>query len=255
MNQQIPKIISLVNKTVIFLAGIGAIIISVGSLFGFLDIPLAKYPELTILLIGLFLTGISVLLIDGVNHIELLLQSKSISETIRLENVDDMYDYINRHLKSASISIDDITWGSRKGNRTKSEDEGYQKYLKTIEKVCKKKNIRYREISSLSDEHFFKRSINLMKYYNYHLGYYDISQNQIPLITFIVIDSKKVITANYRAPFLPPEGEVNLLISDPDVVKLYGDYFEALWFNSKKIKDNIQTDNKLIEQIKKKLNI
>src|SRR5665648_170088 len=155
MNQQIPKIISLVNKTVIFLAGIGAIIISVGSLFGFLDIPLAKYPELTILLIGLFLTGISVLLIDGVNHIELLLQSKSISETIRLENVDDMYDYINRHLKSASISIDDITWGSRKGNRTKSEDEGYQKYLKTIEKVCKKKNIRSRENSSPSDELFF----------------------------------------------------------------------------------------------------
>lgn len=178
-------------------------------------------------------------------------------EVIRFEDVAKFYDYISGKLNTASKSVDDITWGSRKGYRTKVEEEAYNNYLKAQEQVCKKGTIKYREVSSLTDQHYFQRSMNLIdkKYYSYHLGYYDISANPVPLMSFITIDSKEVLSGFYRVPRLPSEGEVYLSVSQPNLVKLFEDYFETLWVGSTKIKEADIINHDQIEAIKKKLKI
>lgn len=117
--------------------------------------------------------------------------------------------------------------------------------------------IKYREVSSLTDEHYFRRSINLIEkgYYSYHLGYYDISENPVPLISYIIIDSKEVVLGFYRVPVLPLEGEVYLCITQSILVRLFRDYFETLWTGSTKVKEADWVNKDLISQIKKKLNI
>ena len=173
------------------------------------------------------------------------------------ENVAELYDYVAVKLSTTSKSVDDITWGSRKGYRTKVEEEAYENYLKAVESVCRKGTIKYREVSSLTDEHYFRRSLNLIEkgYYSYHLSYYNISENPVPLMSYIIIDSKEVVLGFYRVPLLSSEGEVYLSVSQPILVRLFEDYFETLWAGSVKVKEASMVNYDLINQIKKKLNI
>jgi len=178
-------------------------------------------------------------------------------ELLQFENVAQLYDYVTSKLQEATNSVDDITWGSRKVYRTEVQEAAYQNYLKTIEAVCIKGTVTYREVSSLTDEHYFERSISLVKkgYYSYHLGYYDISKIKVPLMSYIIIDSSEVILGFYRAPVLQPEGEIYINVSQPMIVKLFEDYFETLWAGSTKLKEGNRIAWDVIEQIAKKLNV
>jgi hypothetical protein len=129
--------------------------------------------------------------------------------------------------------------------------------LKAIESVCRKGTIKYREVSSLTDEHYFRHSLNLIEkgYYSYHLGYYNISENPVPLMSYIIIDFKEIVLGFYRVLLLSSEGEVYLSISQPILVRLFKDYFETLWAGSVEVKEASMVNYNLINQIKKKLNI
>lgn len=178
-------------------------------------------------------------------------------EVLQFENVAQLYDYVASRLQKATKCVDDITWGSRKVYRTEVEDAAYQNYLKAIEVVCKRGTVTYREVSSLTDGHYFERSINLVKkgYYSYHLGYYDISNVRVPLISYIIIDSSEVILGFYRVPMLQPEGEVYINVRHPLLVKLFEDYFETLWLGSTKIKEGNKISWDIVEQIAKGLDV
>ncbi|MCJ7572209.1 MAG: hypothetical protein MUO82_10115 [Candidatus Thermoplasmatota archaeon] len=247
------------QKILLIIAGIAAIIISIADIFGILSIPwIADRIELiTLLLVGLFLTGITILFTETTTNIENEIKKLPGVEVMQFEDAADVYNYVTTQLITAEKSVDDITWGSRKGYRTKNEAKAYKKYVDVIEKVCKKDIIKYREISSLSDENYFNRSMHLIEkgYYNYHLGYYDTLKIQLPLMSFIIIDSKKVIVGFYRVPVLSPEGEIYLCITNDNIVRLYIDYFATLWTGSDKIKDTTNINENLISQIKEKLNI
>jgi hypothetical protein len=255
---QHPKV-ALIQKAILVLSGSTAIVLSLADLFGLLTLSWirSEIAIITLLLLGLFLLGITFLIEESTTRIEKEIKSLPGVEVIQFETVSDVYNYVAAQLRSATKSVDDITWGSRKGYRTKIEEQAYEHYLKAIELVCKKGNIKYREVSSLSDEHYFNRSMHLIKkkYYNYHLGYHDLSKTKVPLMSYIIIDSEQVILGFYRVPTLSPEGEIQLTITQPTIVKLYEDYFETLWSSSDKIKDTTKINHDLIGKIRKKLNI
>ncbi|MDP3830072.1 MAG: SLATT domain-containing protein, partial [Ignavibacteriaceae bacterium] len=179
------------------------------------------------------------------------------AKVLKFENCAEVYNHIATKISEAEISIDDITWGSRKDYRTKEEQDAYENYLLSINDVCAKGKVKYREISSLTDEHYFKRAIGLVKskHYSYHLGYYDTSSVNIPLISYIIIDRKEAIFGFYRAPFRSIEDEVYLQINDSLTLQLFIDYFETLWTGSTKIKEGKSVNISSIKSIADKLKI
>lgn len=252
--QPLPKILFFIDKIILLLTGISTIIISLGNFFGFFNYSFTNHPEIFYLFTGIFFTGITALLFAAITHIERLLEKKVVVQTTKLETIDDFYTSLAKELRSARVSIDDITWGCGTGCGTQSDREAYEKYIKTAEEICKNnKSVKYREISSLADEHFISRSENLINYFNYHLGYFNLSQFTIPLMTFIIIDSKKVITGSYKAAHAD-EGEVYSVITDPLVVSIFQGYYNTLWAQSEKIKDS-KVPSERIERIKKQKGI
>lgn len=271
LSNWITKVSDWLTKAGLILVGSAATLVSVASIFGFLT----EYPwiEERIALITLFLIGLLIMFVvfqqrdysptinskieECTKHLITEINNAPGVEVLSFENVAEFYEYVTSKLNTAKKSIDDITWGSRKVYGVPAEEEAYLNYVNMIEQVCKKGNIKYREVSSLTDERYFSRSMKLLEeeYYSYHLGYYDVSENPIPLISFIMIDSNEVIVGFYRVPTLPPEGEVHLSVSQPDLVRLFGDYFDTLWVGSDKVKEADIVNHDLINQIKNKLNI
>lgn len=249
-------------------AGI-AIIISILDLLGLLEHFewfTRKTPRLTLLLLSALAAFIVYQDKNKINKLSDQIQSAEENiitqmgqvqgvQVLRFKNITEVYNYIAGKISSAEETVDDITWGSRKEYRTQDEKIAYQNYLNVMAQSCQKQQITYREISSLANEHYFKRAENLLKYYNYRLGYHDISHFTVPLMSFIIIDSKEVMMGFYRVPTLSPEGEVYLSIKNPVILSLYRDYFETLWASSIKLKEGDEIDTSAIGSIKARLNI
>lgn len=158
---------------------------------------------------------------------------------------------------AAKDSIDDLTWGSYTGYRTEEEQKAYLHYVDTMNVVCAKGTVEYREVSSLSDEHYYKRSTDLLKYYSYHLGYFDISNINVPLISYVVIDSTEVILGFSRVPgrTRPLEGVIYLSIREPSIVRFFKDYYESIWIASTKLKEADRCNNAKLQEISSILHI
>jgi hypothetical protein len=177
-------------------------------------------------------------------------------EIHQFENVGNVYDYISSKLREARQGVKDITWGSYTGYRTEREQTCYDNYVKTIESVCKK-DIVYEEISSLSDEHYFRRSTNLLTYYNYHLAFHDISCISVPLISYVIIDSQEVILGFCRVSGVtrPLDNIVYLSVTNPMLVRFFFDYFTSIWHQAIKLKESNQVNKEKIKEIGIKLGI
>ena len=183
--------------------------------------------------------------------------SKAGVEIRQFENVGDVYDYVSSKLRAARNSVKDITWGSYTGYRNEHEQKCYDKYVRTIEDVCKKGEIVYEEISSLSDEQYFRRSTNLLKHYNYHLAYHDISCINVPLISYVIIDANEVVLGFCRVPGVthPSDNIVYLDVTNPMLVRFFFDYFVSIWHQAVKLKESTQVNKSKIEEIRLKLGV
>jgi hypothetical protein len=178
------------------------------------------------------------------------------AKVFRFKDVAESYEHIVKRIDGAECSVDDITWGSRTGYRTKPELDAYKGYAQCLDRVCSKGRVKYREISSLANEEYFRRSVDLLNknYYSYHLGYYDTSSVRMPpLISYVIIDRAEAIFGFYRAPVLPIDGEIHVRVTDKDLVDLFCDYFETLWTGSIKIKESAKIDWDRIEAIANRL--
>jgi hypothetical protein len=174
---------------------------------------------------------------------------------LEFSNVGDVYNYVADKLQGATDTVEDITWGSYTGYRTEKEQLAYEFYVKTMEEICGKGDIMYKEISSLSDSHYFDRAQNLCQYYSYHLAYHDISSMDVPLISFIIIDSKEVIIGFYRilGVVRALEGIVYLSIQNPLMIKFFSDYYGKIWAKAEKLKEANTVKIKRLEEINNKI--
>lgn len=174
---------------------------------------------------------------------------------LEFDNVGDVYDYVADRLQGATDTIEDITWASYTGYRTEKEQHAYENYVRTMEEICKKGNIMYKEISSLSDSHYFDRAHNLCQYYSYHLAFHDISSIDVPLISFIIIDSREVILGFYKISGVVRalEGIVYLSIQNPLIIKFFSDYYDKIWTKAEKLKEANTINVNRLEKIKNKI--
>jgi len=272
------------------------VIVSLLHLFGFFELKwiVERVPTITLLVLGLFILlltrfldrgddaktefaqvvdsvqGISqvvnensVVMNNGLAELKELLATLSVSplhsgmKIRHFKDVGEVYQYVASKVAGARHGVKDITWGSYTGYRTEHEEECYKKYLYTIDDVCKKGNIMYEEISSLSDEHYFRRSARLLGYYNYHLAYHDISCVKVPLISYVIVDAREVVIGFYRVPGVrrPLDRIVYLSVTNPMLVRFFGDYFEALWHGATILKESRTVNAAMIREIAVKLGV
>lgn len=242
----------------LFIAGFIVLIMSIAHLLGFLEHfkwLAENIPKIILLLLGaitLFIVRVLKKIESSIHALEI---RKEGVKVLQFENIAEVYYYVANRLLSAKKCIDDITWGSYTGYRTEEEQKAYEVYVSTIEKVCKKGNIMYREISSLSDKHYFDRAINLFAHYSYHLAYHDVSCVNVPLISYVIFDSKEVVLGFSRVPghVQPLDRIIYLSIEDPLIVKFFSDYYESIWYKAEKIKEAKFIDQEKVNQIKAQL--
>jgi hypothetical protein len=244
----------------LFIIGIIVILVSVSNMLGILEN--VGWISKKIQVVNLLVLGILALTMGRLikktrdDVIDNVISSKGV-DVLEFDNVGDVYEYVAKRLSSAKYSVEDITWGSYTEYRTEQDKKSYDHYVKTIEKVCKKSNVMYQEISSLSDEHYFHRSMNLLKRYNYHLSYHDISSVTVPLISYVTIDSEEVVLGFCRIPEVkrPPVGVKYLSIKNREVVNFFRDYHRLIFEQGEKIKEANSIRQDKIDKIKNTMGI
>jgi len=252
-----------VALTVVALLSIG---ISVADMSGVLDqVSFLKdrIPQITLLLLGAFVAYLAFReALDareiGTNFKKLqnaVIDQIKLShgiQTLSFNKVEDLYMYVADALNNATERIEDITWGSRVAFRTQVQQKAYETYLSAMEKACSKPSLEYREISSLSGSHYYEKARRLIdkKYQSYNLGYYDITNVSVPLVSYVIVDSREVLGWFYRDPGSPSQDkEVYIAITDPHIVRLFKDYFQTLWERSIKLKDGSYVNWELLNKI------
>lgn len=166
----------------------------------------------------------------------------------RIDSVNDMYYQMTDKMNNAKSSVDDITWASTEYYRTRRDLESYEKYKAAMQNVLCKENVKYREISSIAHRGYLWRIEELLKYYNYSVGYYP--STKIPLISYMIIDEHDAFIGFYRDPHLPMDSEVYLHITNKDVLALLIDYYQTLWTVSTKIKEGYSVNHRKLESIR-----
>jgi hypothetical protein len=90
------------------------------------------------------------------------------------------------------------------------------------------------------------------KIHDYHLRYYDFGNHTgtPPLMQFSVIDSEEVFIFFYREPnSVSGSDELRLAIRHPTIVKLFLDYFQAIWRAARPLKQGDDVEKELLEDI------
>lgn len=179
-------------------------------------------------------------------------------EVRQFSDAQELYEYVTRRMNKAR-RIEDLTWGPAERGTTQVEENAVAKYVKTIAAICQRKDVSYREIMSFSEydrlNHVNRAKSMLDKnLIGYRLRYYTFSQETMPpLLLFMVIDSEEVIIASSRAPFLSSEGEIQVAVKHPVIVKLFQDYFEAIWQGAKVLKEGDRVYYNELESIRRSL--
>jgi len=250
----------------LLVAGGLSAVIAVADMFGLLDrFPWIqrRVPLLTLLLIGVLVGGYGATrdTVSRINADLAMFRKETLSrlgggvEAIQFADVAEVYRYAAGRIRSATVSVDDITWGSRKNFKTENEKQAYSDYLAAMKEACAKGTLAYREISNLVDQHYFGRAKAMVDggYSTYHLGYHDTLHNDVPMMSYMIIDRTEVVVGFLRAPTFSPAEKVFLSIKDPQIVEFFKGHYDELWDKSKKMKEGDTIDRKSLAEIEQRL--
>jgi len=257
--QGLGRVIELIA---VCIAALTSIAVSIADMVGALErAPWLsdRIPQITLLLVAIFILYLTARPVDPerlskavIKHLRDELDALQGTSTLTFEQPEDLYYYVADKVRNAGHSVDDITWGSRSAFRTPAEKQAYDTYLNAMQEACRKPTMIYREVSSLSDSHYYKRAKQLIDQggLSYNLGYYDTGKVRIPLVSYMVVDGREVIGWFYRDPVGHAQTrEVYVSISQPILVRLFQDYFQSIWDGSIKVKEYDNIDNQLLTQI------
>jgi hypothetical protein len=250
------------EAAVLGLVAVLSITVSVLDWLNWLPPGVINIPSLTLLTLGLIsgylvlerrskLDTIEILLRDGPGQI---IRSLDGVDVRRLSSSQEVYEYMAERIVGAEKAIDDLTFGFKDPPLNPETQKARERYLETIARVSshRKKTISYREVMSFpAISHIARAEFMLSQELpGYRLRYYEFTQRELPaLLSFMVVDSNEVIFAFYRAPYLPSEREILLAVRHPDLVKLFQDYFDAIWLGAKVLKEGDQARLNQLEEI------
>lgn len=226
------------HNLLVHLTSVLAIVVSLLHIFGVLNWEWVKdeTPLIILVLLGM-LTEYLVVDINGLRKT----QEACVPEIIKalggvqvtsFSKDEQMLRYLVAQMKKATDTIDDISLRPpRVVMSNKTARKMFNRYIKTKEELVNRSSFDYREVVCFQDAEMLNRIKQRVQQYpdNYHVSYYKSLQQGLPYLSFILIDKKEVIIAEYRNPGDDTRGEVRLAIRHQDVVNLFVDYYKAIW--------------------------
>jgi len=163
-----------------------------------------------------------------------ILQATQGIKTISFQTHEDAILYHAKRILEATLSIDHASIDHR---RTQDDTPERKKFENAREKAALSSQIKYRYVSVLHSKRRLDLGHNFIidkKARNFFAGYFPKPEHEIPLMSFVIIDKKEVIT---RYPYEHGQDSGYIAIQSPVVVKLFLGYFERLWEDSEKLRD------------------
>ena len=149
----------------------------------------------------------------------------------------ELLDYNTERTKGSQRTIEAVTWGTDNPDFTTTEAVSADDLNSAIENSCRR-GVKYRHVMAFNHRYYLDRARRRleMKLANYDLRYYDFDAYRVPpQMHFTIFDSTEITFAFYRWPSLMPKKEVRLATTNPDIVRLFSDYYEAIWQGARSI--------------------
>jgi hypothetical protein len=171
----------------------------------------------------------------------------------------EYWNHTIQRMQTAS-SMADLTWGvSPQRWRTEEEKRAFERYRQGIVKQCRSRHLRVREVFTFEVKIRVKRLFDIVDARgtdSYSARFYEVvdPDRLPPLFQVTIFDDVEVLFGPHRSDALDPAGESYLSVRDPAIVKLFVDYFEAVWLKAIPIKDGLTEDPLVIEQLRALMN-
>jgi len=179
-------------------------------------------------------------------------------DIVLLSSNEELWDYSLKSISQARNLVCDLTWGIDMPSFSQAEDDVYFAYVDAITEVCRK-NVTYREVMTFNNDplHFIWRAEKMLSQnlITYNLRYFDVDLKHIPpLLQCTIVDEEDLTVGLYRWPYLPIENEVRLIIRQPEVIRLFQDYFDTVWVAAQPIKEGDRIYKDVFDDIKRRTN-
>ena len=175
---------------------------------------------------------------------ELFIANSHGVKTITFQSNDEAVLYQAKRFREAKAFLDMAGIDRRRTGDTSAR----KRYEEARENVILSGEVKVRYIGVL----YGKNRLNFGREYvinhkakNFFAGHFKKPYNEIPLMSFIIVDRQEVIT---RYPFQFGQDTGYIAIQSPYIAKLFLGYFERLWECSDKLRNN-NDYQKLYEEI------
>ena len=175
---------------------------------------------------------------------ELFIANSHGVKTITFQSNDEAILYQAKRLQEAKAFVDIAAIDRRRAGDTSARKH----FEEARENVVLSDKVKVRYIGVLYGKNrldFGREYVIKNKAKNFFAGYFKKPYNEIPLMSFIVIDKQEVIT---RYPFQFGQDTGYIAIQSPYIARLFLGYFERLWECSDKLRNN-NDYQKLFEEI------
>jgi hypothetical protein len=179
---------------------------------------------------------------------------------VRVFTTEELYKYVRQRILDAStLTVYDLSWGIETREYKPSEQQTIDEYMKAVIQKCNKdRRFSYHEVMTFPSYRRYERAKFMIdqKLSTYHLRYYDYQHpNSPPLLQFVVINSDEVIFGPHKTPYLPSIGETYLAVKQPDIVRLFREYYESIWQGAKVIQELRTVNYDVLEGIRQSAEI
>ena len=246
------------------IVGFSGLVIGVLDLTGILttDWVVAHIPGITLLIVGSLATFVGLTYERRINQIsdeikalkEATFEAISGPRVVVFKTPLQYWQYCEAKIGVAE-SMSDLTWGISPARwRTTAEKKAFDAYRAQINRQCRERQMRVREVFTFPVKIRVRRLLEVIDGRgtdSYSARYFDVNHVSLPpLIQLTIFGNEEVLFGPHRGDALDPAGELYLSVTDPNVVKLACDYFEAVWLKGIPLKDGVTLHTVALDRVR-----
>ncbi len=173
------------------------------------------------------------------------------NQILKLNSSKESYEYLTKRILKTETKILDATLGPSIYTTLTEVPEYRIKFGNAKKQILQEKRINYKHIAIVNNVSRLERIKKELSYSaNYFVGILD-STDELPKISFFVIDDKEVVIGNLKLYDSALLGR-DIAISNPAIVDLFIEYFNLLWAKCKIIKDS-ETKTEILSKLEQRI--
>ena len=167
----------------------------------------------------------------------------------------EWFNYLTMRMSQVKKSIDDTGLIPRTWTRASRAERDY---YATREEIVSSGRVHNRYIAIFYETGRLDMVERFLSKYGaakgYFASYFPIaSQHCIPMMSFLILDEEEVIVGFYHTMYVAGEKDQGLVIQQPEIVRLFVDYYNFLWRESIKLNDMAGYDSSALAEVRKQL--